>query len=42
LQPAEYGISSDVVGALNAIKNAIQTVNESVSSTAAAIEEQAR
>src|SRR4051812_40626595 len=34
------GISSDVVGALNSIKNAIQQVNEYVSSTAAAVEEQ--
>jgi methyl-accepting chemotaxis protein len=33
-------ISSDVVGALNAIKNAIQSVNDYVSSTAAAVEEQ--
>ena len=33
-------ISSDVVGALNSIKNAIQSVSEYVSSTAAAIEEQ--
>jgi methyl-accepting chemotaxis protein len=33
-------ISSDVVGALNTIKNAIQSVNEYVSSTAAAVEEQ--
>jgi methyl-accepting chemotaxis protein len=32
--------SSDVVGALNAIKNAIQSVNDYVSSTAAAVEEQ--
>ena len=34
------GISSDVVNALNSIKNAIQSVNEYVSSTAAAVEEQ--
>ena len=34
------GISSDVVDALNAIKNAIQNVSEYVSSTAAAVEEQ--
>jgi methyl-accepting chemotaxis protein len=34
------GISSDVVDALNAIKTAIQNVNEYVSSTAAAVEEQ--
>ena len=34
------GISTDVVGALNAIKTAIQGVNEYVSSTAAAVEEQ--
>jgi methyl-accepting chemotaxis protein len=34
------GISSEVVGALNNIKNAIQTVNEYVTSTAAAVEEQ--
>jgi methyl-accepting chemotaxis protein len=34
------GISSEVVDALNNIKNAIQTVNEYVSSTAAAVEEQ--
>ena len=33
-------ISSDVVNALNSIKNAIQSVNEYVSSTAAAVEEQ--
>jgi methyl-accepting chemotaxis protein len=33
-------ISSDVVGALSSIKNAIQSVSEYVSSTAAAIEEQ--
>jgi methyl-accepting chemotaxis protein len=33
-------ISSDVVDALNAIKTAIQTVSEYVSSTAAAVEEQ--
>lgn len=33
-------ISSDVVDALNSIKNAIQSVNEYVSSTAAAVEEQ--
>jgi methyl-accepting chemotaxis protein len=33
-------ISSDVVGALNTIKNAIQSVNDYVSSTAAAVEEQ--
>jgi methyl-accepting chemotaxis protein len=33
-------ISSDVVGALNTIKNAIQNVNNYVSSTAAAVEEQ--
>jgi methyl-accepting chemotaxis protein len=33
-------ISSDVVGALHAIKNAIQSVNDYVSSTAAAVEEQ--
>jgi methyl-accepting chemotaxis protein len=34
------GISSDVVNALNSIKAAIQSVNEYVSSTAAAVEEQ--
>jgi methyl-accepting chemotaxis protein len=34
------GISSDVVGALNSIKSAIQTVSEFVTSTAAAVEEQ--
>ncbi len=34
------GISSDVVGALNSIKNAIQNVAEFVTSTAAAVEEQ--
>jgi methyl-accepting chemotaxis protein len=34
------GISSDVVGALTAIKTAIQNVSEYVSSTAAAVEEQ--
>jgi len=34
------GISSDVVGALTAIKGAIQSVSEYVSSTAAAVEEQ--
>lgn len=34
------GISSDVVGALNSIKNAIQNVSEFVTSTAAAVEEQ--
>jgi len=34
------GISSDVVDALNTIKNAIQNVSEYVSSTAAAVEEQ--
>ena len=34
------GISSDVVDALDAIKNAIQTVSEYVSTTAAAVEEQ--
>jgi methyl-accepting chemotaxis protein len=34
------GISSDVVGALDAIKNAIQSVNEYVSSTAQAVGEQ--
>ena len=34
------GISSDVVGALTAIKGAIQSVNEYVASTAAAVEEQ--
>lgn len=34
------GISVDVVGALDAIKSAIQGVNEYVSSTAAAVEEQ--
>jgi len=34
------GISADVVGALNSIKSAIQTVSEYVSSTAAAVEEQ--
>jgi methyl-accepting chemotaxis protein len=34
------GISSDVVDALNAIKNAIQNVSEYVSSTATAVEEQ--
>jgi methyl-accepting chemotaxis protein len=34
------GISSDVVGALTAIKSAIQSVSEYVSSTAAAVEEQ--
>jgi methyl-accepting chemotaxis protein len=34
------GISSDVVDALGAIKNAIQNVNDYVSSTAAAVEEQ--
>ncbi len=33
-------ISTDVVNALNSIKNAIQSVNEYVSSTAAAVEEQ--
>jgi methyl-accepting chemotaxis protein len=34
------GISSDVVGALTAIKSAIQSVSEYVASTAAAVEEQ--
>jgi methyl-accepting chemotaxis protein len=34
------GISSDVVGALSAIKQAIEHVNEYVTSTAAAVEEQ--
>ena len=34
------GISSDVVGALTEIKGAIQSVNEYVASTAAAVEEQ--
>ena len=34
------GISSDVVNALNSIKSAIESVNEYVSSTAAAVEEQ--
>jgi methyl-accepting chemotaxis protein len=34
------GISSDVVGALTAIKTAIQSVSEYVASTAAAVEEQ--
>ena len=34
------GISSDVVGALNSIKSAIQNVSEFVTSTAAAVEEQ--
>ena len=34
------GISSDVVDALNSIKNAIQSVSEYVSNTAAAVEEQ--
>ncbi|CCD94508.1 putative Methyl-accepting chemotaxis protein with multiple PAS domains [Bradyrhizobium sp. ORS 375] len=34
------GISSDVVGALDAIKNAIQSVNEYVASTAQAVGEQ--
>jgi len=34
------GISSDVVGALDAIKNAIQSVNDYVSSTAQAVDEQ--
>ncbi len=34
------GISSDVVDALNAIKNAIQDVSEYVSSTAVAVDEQ--
>jgi methyl-accepting chemotaxis protein len=34
------GISSDVVGALNSIKTAIQNVSEFVTSTAAAVEEQ--
>ena len=34
------GISSDVVGALNSIKSAIQSVSEYVSTTAAAVEEQ--
>jgi len=34
------GISSDVIGALNAIKNAIQSVSEYVSSTATAVGEQ--
>jgi methyl-accepting chemotaxis protein len=34
------GISSDVVDALNAIKNAIQNVSQYVSSTAVAVEEQ--
>ena len=34
------GISSDVVGALTSIKNAIQNVSEFVTSTAAAVEEQ--
>jgi methyl-accepting chemotaxis protein len=34
------GISADVVGALNAIKSAIQGVSEYVSSTAVAVEEQ--
>jgi methyl-accepting chemotaxis protein len=34
------GISSEVVDALNNIKNAIQSVNEYVASTAAAVEEQ--
>ncbi len=33
-------ISSDVVGALTAIKSAIQNVSEYVASTAAAVEEQ--
>jgi methyl-accepting chemotaxis protein len=34
------GISGDVVGALSAIKQAIEHVNEYVTSTAAAVEEQ--
>jgi methyl-accepting chemotaxis protein len=34
------GISSDVIGALNAIKNAIRGVSEYVSSTATAVDEQ--
>ena len=34
------GISSDVVGALTKIKTAIESVNEFVTSTAAAVEEQ--
>jgi methyl-accepting chemotaxis protein len=36
------GISSDVVGALNAIKNAIQGVSDYVSSTATAVGEQSK
>jgi methyl-accepting chemotaxis protein len=34
------GISGDVVEALNSIRQAIQTVSEYVTSTAAAVEEQ--
>jgi methyl-accepting chemotaxis protein len=36
------GISSDVVGALNAIKNSIQGVSDYVSSTATAVDEQSK
>ena len=36
------GISADVVGALNAIKNAIQGVSDYVSSTATAVDEQSK